>query len=69
MLMNKQEEIIYYKVLEVRKETKGMNVPDFQTFCCMIAEFYCKDNNIDIRDFIDEIHATVYAINDEFGKF
>ena len=66
---NMSEEEIFIEVLRANEITRKMDVPAFETFMCMVAEEYCKANDIDVKELIDEVGSSIYAINEEFGKY
>jgi len=66
---NMSEEEIFIEVLRANEITRKMDIVAFETFLCMIAEEYCRANDIDVKELIDEVESSIYAINDEFGKY
>ena len=63
------EKIVTLEALITSETTNTMNPVEFRTFYCIIAEEYCRSNNIDIREFIDDVKTEIEAINDKYGKY
>ena len=49
--------------------TNMMTKREFKTFYSILAEEYCKSNNLDIMEFISEVEGEIKAVNDKYGKY
>lgn len=49
--------------------TNMMTNREFKTFYSILAEEYCRSNNLDIREFISEIKDEIEAVNKKYGEY
>lgn len=63
------EKMVKLEALITSDTTNTMNKKEFKTFYSIIAEEYCKSNNLDIRELISEIKDEIEAVNEKYGEY
>ena len=56
-------------VKDFDEETSDMNYCEFRATFCMIAEEYCKRNDLDVCEFMQDMLNATMIINEECGKY
>lgn len=63
------EKMVKLEALITSDTTNTMNKKEFKTFYSILAEEYCKSNNLDIRELISEIKDEIEAVNEKYGEY
>ena len=63
------EKMVRLEALITSDTTNTMNKKEFKTFYSILAEEYCKSNNLDIRELISEIKDDIEAVNEKYGEY
>ena len=63
------EKMVRLEALITSDTTNTMNKKEFKTFYSILAEEYCKSNNLDIRELISEVKDEIEAVNEKYGEY
>lgn len=60
---------VYWDLMEIIERTNTMDQVSFGSLYCMMAEEWCRTNQVDVVEFIHTISDMVEKVNAEEGRY
>ena len=54
---------------DISTHTNDLPIDVFFSLYCMLAEEYCRSNDLNILEFITNTYEAVVSVNEELGKY